>query len=72
MLTIDHYTGNWQKALTPMPSAPKTGSLVRIHDSPDAREYDDFMRILRYDNKDTEFVRWMPRLKMNVYKIVKV
>jgi hypothetical protein len=71
MLTINQYTGNWQYALIPTPSAPKVGAMVRIHDSADAREYDDFCQIIKWEKKDIEFVRWMPRLKMNVYRIVK-
>lgn len=70
MITIDHYTGCWQSALQPTPQPPRAGSLVRISESADAREYDDFCQILYRNNKYIEFHSWMPKLKMNVYKIV--
>ena len=72
MITIDHYTGAWQPALQPTPTAPRINSHVRIPDYPDAREYDDFYVALKRDQRDLEWVRWMPRLKMHVYKVVKV
>ena len=67
-ITINHYTGNWQKACNPV--SPAIGELVRIHDEADAREYDDFCRCLKSNKLDREFDSWMPRLKMNVYRIV--
>jgi len=70
MITINNYTGNWQVACHP--ATPKVGSYVRIHESADAREYDDFKRLLKLNKLEAEaFVRWMPRLNMNVYKISK-
>lgn len=47
MITIDKYTGKWQAALQPPPRAPRVGSHVRISWEPDAREIDDFKRVLR-------------------------
>lgn len=69
MKTINFYTGNWQAALRPR--APRVGSFVRIHEAPDAREADDFMRCLRAAGLDLAFVRFMPRLKMDVSMIVR-
>jgi hypothetical protein len=70
MITVNNYTGNWQQACRP--SIPKVGSYVRIHESADAREYDDFKRHLKLNKLEAEeFIRWMPRLQMNVYKIDK-
>ncbi len=69
MLTIiDEYTGRWQKARRPTP--PKLGATVRIHESADDRECDDFKRCLRSSCMDLEWVGWMPRNRMNVYKII--
>jgi hypothetical protein len=70
MITINDYTGNWQAACRP--AVPRRNSMVRIHDEPDAREYDDFMRCLRSNQLTTSFEYYMPRKKMNVWKIVKV
>jgi hypothetical protein len=69
MLTIDNYTGNWQKATNPIP--PKVNSTFRTPDSPDAREWNDFKNLLAKHNMSFVFVKWMPRIKMNVYKINK-
>lgn len=69
MITINEYTGNWQAACHP--KVPRRNSMVRIHDVPDAREYDDFMRVLSSNQLTTSFEYYMPRKKMNVWKIVK-
>jgi len=71
-LVINHYTGTWQPALCPQRKTPKIGAFVRLHHSPDAREYDDFTRALSHDGKQLgEWVNWLPKLKMDVYKIKK-
>ena len=70
MLTINFYTGVWQQALQPKPKSPKKRSLVRISDSPDARELDDFRRCLRESGRGLSHVRRLPRLNMDVYRIV--
>lgn len=47
MVTLDTYTGDWQEALRP--EAPEIGTEIRIPDShsPDGRELDDVLRVLR-------------------------
>jgi hypothetical protein len=71
MLTINEYTGTWNKALTPRRSIPKCGAYIRMPDESDAREYYEFKFLLNMAKKDIEFVRWMPKKKMNVWKIIK-
>jgi hypothetical protein len=66
-LTIDYYTSGWE----PSRSAPRVGSHVRIMDSADNLEYDDFMRVLRNNGLMIDYMRWMPRLRANVYRIVR-
>lgn len=68
MILIDNYTGNWQSACSP--SVPKIGTLFRVSEEPDAREWDDFRRVAINRGRDFQFVRWMPRLKLNVYRII--
>ena len=58
MITINEYTGTWQRNLAPRRSAPKCGSYVRMPDEADAREYYDFKFIINMADKDIEFVRW--------------
>ena len=71
MITIDAYTGTWNSALRPV--APRAGSLVRIAEEADAREYYDFRNCCSRAGMETDFqacfVRWLPRLRMNVYRI---
>jgi hypothetical protein len=70
MITINHYTGNWQRALSPKPKAPRVGSLVRIHDLADAREIDDFRACLFAAGLQIgSFERYFSRLKMGAYRI---
>jgi hypothetical protein len=69
MIYIKEYTGNWQAACNPR--VPRRNSHVRIHDNPDAREYDDFMRVLTSNQLTTSFEYYMPRAKENVWTIVK-
>ena len=70
-LTIDLYTGDWQAARGPRLVAPRVGSHVRVHEQPDDREWDDFKRVLTRNELALEFVRFMPRLRMNVYRVVR-
>jgi hypothetical protein len=70
MITVNNYTGAWQGALQPPARTPRVGAYVRVHDSPDARESDDFRAALKRDAKDLEWVRHMPRIKMDVYRII--
>lgn len=69
MLTIGSYTANFDDARTPRYS-PRKGEHVRVSESADAREWDAFQRRLKENRLDLDFVRWMPRLKMDVYCIV--
>ena len=66
--TIEAYTGNWQAELRP--SAPRAGELVRIALEPDAREWDDFRRVLRSEGLDLRWERFMPRARMDVHVVV--
>lgn len=72
MITINTYTGGWQAAL-PQPKL-RVGTLVRIHDNPDAREWDDFRAVLRDQGLWVDLgdsVRRLPRLRMDVYRILR-
>ena len=72
MNTLRNYTGAYQAALRPQPRPPRVGSLVRIHDSPDARELDDYRRHLADSGLCIgAFVRYHPRSKLNVFRIEK-
>ena len=72
MIIINEYTGTWQRALCPRRASPRVGSYVRMPEEADAREYFDFTYILKMANKNLEFVRWLPRKKMNVYTVLKI
>jgi hypothetical protein len=70
VITINDYTGEWQAAL-PQPNIP-SGTLVRVHDNPDAREIGDFRSVLRRQGLEIDLsdsLRRLPRLKMDVYRI---
>jgi hypothetical protein len=69
-ITIDAYTGEWQAACRP--TAPRVGALFRMADSPDAREWDDFKRCLHAAGRGCDFVRYMPRLNLDVMRVVAV
>lgn len=60
-ITIHHYTATWDNAMRP--SAPDVGTEVRMpaYSTPDARELDDFRRVLaraglmlEFDSTDEE------------------
>jgi len=69
VISINTYTGNGFR-LGRMAGA---GTYVRISESADAREYDDFTRGLRVGGMMADrFVRWHPRIKCNVYIIEKL
>ena len=73
MHTINHYTGQWQRALTSSPKLPRVGALVRIHENPDAREIDDFRtRLFANGLQIGQWQRAFPRLKMDTYRIEKL
>lgn len=44
--------------------------MVRIHDSPDARELDDFKRCLQGAGLALRWIHNMPRAKLDVYRII--
>ena len=71
MITINAYTGSWQPALSPTPTCPRVGSYVRLHESPDEREWSDFKVALDAAKCDIQWVRWMKRNRMDVFRIVK-
>ena len=68
-LTIDTYTAAWDAAMRP--TAPRVGSMVRISTEPDGREMDGFSRVLDAAGMDIEWRRWMPRLRMDVHRVVR-
>lgn len=73
MITINEYTGEFQSSLTPQPRF-RAGSLVRVHDSPDARQIDDFRRCLKSQGLAIDLgnsLRRLPRLAMDVYRVAK-
>lgn len=56
-IEINLYTGDWQQATRR--AAPEVGTEVRVHESADAREWDDIQRKLRnadrmLDYRDTD------------------
>jgi hypothetical protein len=66
MITIDTYTANAQR----YGRQARAGQYVQIHESCDDRERDDFKRGLSIAGLFIgKFVRYMPRKKMDVYKI---
>lgn len=70
-ITINYYTGKYQSAIVPQ-SKINIRSHVRIHESPDAREYDDFNRALESQGlKIGDFIKYFPRKKMNQYALSK-
>jgi len=68
IITIDTYTANWQTAMRPV--SPRIGTRIRMSTEPDAREADDFNRCIRSNDIAMEWVRYMPRLKMDEYVLV--
>lgn len=69
MKRINHYTGQYQPAIHP-PVNLRRLRKVAIHDSPDAREIDDFKRLLASQGREIgQWDRRLSRLKMDVYDI---
>jgi len=57
MITIHTYTSTWDAAMTVKPGI-RAGTLVRIHQNPDAREVDSFRAHLKkIGMHDDEFIR---------------
>ena len=70
MITINYYTGRYQSAIPQ--GKINIRSHVLIHEQPDAREYDDFNRVLnRQDLMIGDFIKYFPRKKMNQYTLAK-
>ena len=69
-ILIDHYTGAWQAAIAPK-TPVRPGMLIRMAQTPDDREADDFARHLRDEGLDRVWHAWMPRAKCDVFRIVR-
>ena len=70
MIEINYYTGKYQSAI------PQSKINIRcrplIHEAADAREYDDFNRVLKNQGlKLGDFIKYFPRKKMNQYALSK-
>jgi hypothetical protein len=71
MITINYYTGQYQSAIPQ--SDISVRSHVLIHDAPDAREYDDFNRVLLRQNLEIgDFIKYFPRKKTSQYALRKI
>ena len=72
MYRIDEYTGRWDEgSCWGRPSGPRLGSTVRIYEGCDDRQYNGFCDALRRAGKTIDYIRWMPKARCNVYRIVK-
>ena len=70
-ITINYYTGKYQSAIRQ--SKINIRSHVLIHEAPDAREYDDFNRVLKRQGLELgDFIKYFPRKKMNQYALSKI
>jgi methylaspartate ammonia-lyase len=69
IITINHYTATWDDQVTQRTTLRK-GRIVRIDQQPDGREYDAFSRRLKENKLTIEWNAYMPKLKMDVYKII--
>jgi len=68
MTTINHYTGKYQSALPQ--SKINIRSHALIHESADAREYDDYNRVLKSQGLELgNFIKYYPRKRMNQYAL---
>jgi len=71
MIEINYYTGKYRSALPQ--SEIHIRSHVLIHESSDAREYDDFNRVLKRQGLEiSDFIKYFPRKKMNQYALSKI
>jgi hypothetical protein len=68
-IEINKYTGNYQSALNP--SAPEIGEEVQVSESCDAREYDDFMRVLKKAGLELVWDSWDEEEQANCYRVEK-
>lgn len=69
VLTVDHYMATWDVAVTNHPEL-RAGMRVRTKEYPDAREWDGFSRDMRHAGLRLEWVRFLPRLKLDEYRLV--
>ena len=70
MITINYYTGQYQRVIPQ--GKINIRSHVLIHEHPDAREYDDFNRVLnRQGLMIGDFIKYYPRKKLNQYALTK-
>ena len=69
MITINEYTATYDRAMRA--PTPRVGSLFRLSESADAREYDGFRATLAVSGLDWEYVRHMPRLGLDVCRVVR-
>jgi len=70
-ITINYYTGKYQSEIRQ--SKINIRSHVLIHEVPDAREYDDFNRVLKRQGLELgDFIKYFPRKKMNQYALSKI
>ena len=68
-IQINTYTGRFQTAICPAVDLSRIRT-VAIHDAPDAREMDDFTRALAAQGRAVgQWVRRLPRLRMDIYEI---
>lgn len=71
MIIISKYTAEFSAAMRP--TCPRVGQLVGFAESCDDRQVDDFNRLLRNNGLMADnLVRWMPRKKINVYRIERI
>ena len=70
-ITINYYTGKYQSAIPQ--SKINIRSHVLIHESADAREYNDFNRVLKRQGLELgDFIKYFPRKKMDQYALSKI
>ena len=68
MITIHSYTATWDAAMAVKPSI-RAGTLVRIHQDPDAREINSFRaHLARIGMHDDEFVRTVGKYDVSIIK----
>jgi len=71
MIEVNYYTGKYQSAIPQ--SKINIRSRPLIHESSDAREYDDFNRVLKSQGLELgDFIKYYPRKKMNQYALSKI
>jgi hypothetical protein len=70
-ITINHYTGKYQSAIPQ--SKINIRSRPLIHESADARDYDDFNRVLKSQGLELgDFIKYYPRKRMTKYALYKI